>query len=49
MIELNFLSHVLFNKKSTAEPVLSIQNKTEAQLYGGDAFKRGTEMYDVDI
>ena len=36
MIELNFiLSHVLFNKKSIAEPVLTIQNKTGAETSGG--------------
>ena len=43
MIELNFiLSHVLFNKKSTAEPILSIQNKTEKERIGGYEFSRGT-------
>ena len=50
MIELNFiLSHVLFNKKSTAESVLPIQNKTVAETYGGDEHQRGTAMSDVKV
>ena len=29
--------------------ILSIQNKTEVQLYGGYAFQRGTAMSDAEI
>ena len=49
MVELNFiLSHVLFNKKSIAEPVLPIQSEIEAERFVGYDFPRGNARTDVE-
>ena len=50
MIELNFiLLNVLFNKKSTAEPVLYIQNKILTESFGGDELSERDCIYDEEI